>query len=312
MGMRFRAFLVVLLAVCAIAPTPPAAAGEGPRPKRVTYTVVNRGAIVSDVVGLEWRPPGAKTVLLAVHGSSGVKANNWAPMSVPRYSFALWRYKESRATVAIDLPGFGESPGDLNSSGMEDFAMVVAQIAQQLRSEFTHVIGVGHSMGAGVVDITQGMFGSFDAIIPASWSHGGYSSEYLATCGQSQCPSLRRMLFTRHANRRVENDYIKRLEPLNSNLALNIGLYGGFFTRPTVGPALDDLSASVTVPVLVILGKQDFFWDMSKNAEEPSHFPLSSDVTLLQLPGTGHCVFHHLNHAYVERYVGRWLAKRGF
>ena len=69
-------------------------------------------------------------------------------------------------------------------------------------------------------------------------------------------------------------------------------------------------AAAVIVPVLIILGKQDFFWDMSKNSDEPSHFPLSSDVTLLQLSGTGHCVFHHLNHASVERYVGRWLTKR--
>ena len=68
----------------------------------------------------------------------------------------------------------------------------------------------------------------------------------------------------------------------------------------------------MTVPVLIILGKQDFFWDTSKFTAEPSHFPLSSDVTLLLLPKTGHAVFHHLNHAYVEKTIGAWLAKRGF
>jgi hypothetical protein len=32
-------------------------------------------------------------------------------------------------------------------------------------------------------------------------------------------------------------------------------------------------------------------------------------VKLVVLPRTGHAVFHHLNHRYVDTVIGTWLAK---
>lgn len=151
-----------------------------------------------------------------------MKENNWAPLSVPHYSFAIHHYDEGRATVAIDLPAYGESEADPDLVGMEDYAFVVAQIAQELRGRFEHIIGVGQSMGAGIIDVAQGLFRSFDAIVPAGWSHGGYSAEYKDTCGQFSCPDIR-----------------------------------------------------------IVLGREDFFWEKSALADEPSHFPAATDVTLL-------------------------------
>lgn len=293
------------------APATAASSSDGAEPRRTAYTVVSRSDGLVSVAALEWLPAGAKTVLLAVHGSGGVKENNWGPLTVPGYSFAQWRVSEGRAVVAIDLPGYGGSPADENSVGVEDYAFVVAQIAQDLRERFPKIVGAGHSMGALVVDVAQGLFRSFDAIIPAAWSHGGYSAEYKATCGNFQCPNIRDMLFVRHqANPKVVEDFIAPLEGFSDNLALNIALWGGFFTRPTLGPSPDDVTAFVDVPVMIILGAKDFFWDRALLAAEPSHFPLSPSVRLLLLPNTGHAVFHHVNYDQVETAVGDWLTEQ--
>jgi pimeloyl-ACP methyl ester carboxylesterase len=311
--MKLRAALVALALALIVESGTPAGASkpEVPPPKHTTYTVVTRAGIVVNVAALEWIPRRAKTVLLAIHGSAGVKENNWAPLPVRGYSFAASRFSERRAVVAIDLPAYGKSEGDRDLVGMEDYAFVIAQIAQDLRGRFTKVVGVGHSVGGGLVDAAQGMFRSFDAIIPASWSHGGYSTPYKNTCGQQRCPNVRGMFFVAsRADPRVINAFIKPLQGFSDEFALNIAIWGGLFTRPSIGPSLDDVTTLVDVPVLVVLGANDFFWDTTKFADERSHFPLAGDVTVLVLPKTGHAVFHHLNHASVEGAIGRWLTER--
>ncbi len=301
-GMRRRRSIVVALmsifVLTAQSTWSPASSADGPRPKKTSYTVVSRSGGLVRVAALEWVPKRAKTVLLALHGRAGVKENNWGPLVVPGYSFALHQYAEGRATVGIDLPGYGESEGDPNLVGIDDYAFVVAQIVSALRSRFEHVVGVGHSMGSMVVVLTQGAFASFDAIIPTALSHGGQSAQFKATCGAMPpaCPNPRKLLFTTHADRRVVEDFVKRLR-----------LPDSLTREPSFALDRPEFAARVTVPVLLILGKGDFVWDTSKYAEEPSHYPSSPDVKLVVLPPTGHAVFHHLNHGYVDTVVGNWL-----
>jgi pimeloyl-ACP methyl ester carboxylesterase len=262
------------------------------------------------VAALEWIPFRATTVLLALHGIGAVKENSWGPLVVPGYSFGAHQYEEGRATVAIDLPGHGGSEGNPYLTGVEDHAFVVDQIADILRARFDHVVGVGHSLGALTINVAQGAFASFDAIIPAAYSHGGNSEQYRATCGQLRCPSIRKVLFSSYADPRVVEDYVWQLRPPKPTLATNAGLYGGQpLVAPHIGPAPDDLASAVTVPTLLILGKDDFVLDASKYAEEPSHYPSSPDVKLVVLARTGHDVFHHLNHLYVDKVIGDWLTK---
>ena len=312
--MRRRLSIVfVVVCVCVLA-TPTwsvGLTGEGPRARKTSYTVLSRSGGAVRVAALEWIPYRATTVLLALHGSGGVKENNWGPLVVPGYSFALEEYAEGRATVAIDLPGYGESGGNPYVNGTEDLAFVVDQIADMLHSRFEHVVGVGHSLGALVLNIGQAAFASFDAIIPAGYSHGGASEEFKSTCGQLACPNIRKVLFSSYADRRVVEDFVWRLRPPKPTQVLNVSFYGGDpFSTPHLGPAPDDLTSAVTVPVLILLGRDDFVFDTSKYAEEPSHYPSSPDVKLVVLPRTGHAVFHHLNHRYVDKVIGDWLTKR--
>jgi pimeloyl-ACP methyl ester carboxylesterase len=298
--MRRRCSMVAVVVSVLMLATTSAWSVEGPRAKKTSYTVVSRTGGLVNVAALEWVPQRAKTVFLALHGRAGVKENNWGPLSVPNYSFALHRFAEGRAVVAIDFPGYGESQGDPSLAGIDDYAFVVAQIADALRTRFQHVVGVGHSMGAIVVGITQGMFASFDAIVPAALSHGGFSPEFTATCGQTPpaCPNPRKLLFTSYADRRVVEAFV---EPLRVPDSLARDQTSALSRR--------EVTERVTSPVLIILGKDDYVFDRSKYAEEPSYYASSPDVKLVVLPRTGHAVFHHLNHGYVDSVIANWLTK---
>jgi alpha-beta hydrolase superfamily lysophospholipase len=304
--MRRRSFVVVVLTVFLLATPFTWSAGwsaDAPRARKTSYTVLSRSGGAVRIAALEWLPYRAKTVLLALHGVGGVKENNWGPLVVPGYSFGLHRYEEGRATIALDLPGYGGSEGNPYLTGIEDHAFVVDQIADDLRRRFERVVGVGHSLGAAIVNTAQGAFASFDAIIPAGASHGG--------AGEGcDGPDIRKTLFTSYADRRVVEDFVWRLRPPKLTQVINAWLHGGGPPEvPHIGPGPDDLTSAVQVPVLIILGKDDCLWDTSKYADEPSHYASSPDVKLVVLARTGHAVFHHLNHGSLAKVIGAWLTK---
>jgi pimeloyl-ACP methyl ester carboxylesterase len=279
---------------------------------KTSYVVLSRSGVPVRVAALEWIPYRAKTVLLAVHGLGAVKENSWGQLVVPGYSFGEQEYEAGRATVAIDLPGAGESGGDPYLVGVEDHAYVLQQIAFMLRKRFEHVVGVGHSLGSLVIGVAQAVYelrlepnmlftAGFDAIIPTAYTHGRGDG--------CTGPTIRDTLFTSYADRRVVEDFVRRVRPPKETFAYGVSMWGGGPPQvPSAGPAPDDVTAAVTVPVLLVVGAADCVLDPSTYSEEPSHYG-SSDVTLVVLPRTGHAVFHHLNHADVERVVANWLTK---
>jgi pimeloyl-ACP methyl ester carboxylesterase len=207
-------------------------------------------------------------------------------------------YDTGRATVAIDLPGVGESESNPYVAGLEDAAFVVDQVADLLRARFEHVVGVGHSLGAAVVAVAQGLFTSFDAIVPAAYSHGGPPAK--DECSSRPGVGIRKTLFTSYADPRVVEDFARWLRPPKATFALAV---------QELGPFEDDVTATITVPILIVLGGNDCVFDRSRYGEEPSHYPMAKDVRLVVLPRTGHAVFHHLDHRRVDRLVATWLTQ---
>lgn len=306
-----RTATIVVLSLLVLT-TQPAWSAEGPQARRTSYVVFSRSGFPVRVAALEWIPPQAKTVLLAAHGLGAVKENTWGPLVVPGYSLGVNQYGRGRATVAIDFPGQGESEGNPYLVGVEDHAYVVQQIAFMLRRRFEHVVGIGHSLGALVVSLAQATFealpqpnplflGGFDAIISGAFSHAG---------SEAGCtgPTIKDTLFTSYADQRVVNDFLWRLRPPKETFAFTgPPLYSG--GPASAGPAPDELTRNVTVPVLLVLGGSDCVLDTSRYTEEPSYYG-SSDVKVVVLSRTGHAVFHHLNHRHVDAIVASWLTTR--
>src|SRR5207302_9804660 len=105
------------------------------------------------------------------------------------------------------------------------------------------------------------MFRSFDAIISASWSHGGFSSDFLNNCTSGhKCVGVRDILFWRkNADPKVVNQWVKPLEAFNmlqnDSWVIWSGAYTNFFGIPQ---APDDVTTTIDVPVFIIFGQRDF------------------------------------------------------
>jgi pimeloyl-ACP methyl ester carboxylesterase len=72
------------------------------------------------------------------------------------------------------------------------------------------------------------------------------------------------------------------------------------------------LTATITVPVLVISGGNDALFSPPTNQAQAATAYLSSpDVTLVELPGTGHAVTLGRTHEAFRVAMHRWLRARG-
>jgi pimeloyl-ACP methyl ester carboxylesterase len=307
-------------------------------PVRVRLSVTTPLAGPTDVVGLLWVPPGgADTVIVCVHGSGGSK-ENWGPISAPGYSFAHRMTASGRAVLAIDLPGYGETRARSDQQSMEDFASAVDQVARTVRAgryvaegapprTFSHVVGNGLSIGALIVEIAQGAYGSFDGIIAAGWSEGGFSEAYKKCLYHLDCPPdpLSEVWLVTNVEPAV-TEYLRSRAPnhLSPSGRTSAHLWGGLVfvpgphggtgegaPLPSDAPQLETLTRKIDRPVLLLFGAEDFTWDMAKVPEERARFAASTSVRLELVAKTGHFVRWHQTNDDADRLVLAWLKANG-
>jgi pimeloyl-ACP methyl ester carboxylesterase len=169
--MRRFSTLVALGAIVAAVVAPGAISTAEPQRRPISFQVSNpqEDGKQRTIAGYRYDPPcKASTVILLQHGLS-YSGEAW---DFPGYSVARPLAAAGYAVVAIDRLGYGASKlEDGNRVSQEAFADMTRQMVTQLRREFDHVILGGHSAGGGVTMLTQGLFGSGDAILVLAWHH---------------------------------------------------------------------------------------------------------------------------------------------
>lgn len=240
-----------------------------------TFDVMTRAGGPVRLSALVWFPEEeTRTVTLAIHGSGGCR-DCWGGVGIPGYSFASREVARGRALVAIHLPGFGDSQA-----------------------------------------------------VAMSYSHGGFSEDFVACQGNgARCPEDPRSInwllphadpevIAASANLSVPRDCAEECAAVPTNFwawSGCTGCLGGEALRPLdLGPAPDEVTRAVTVPVLVVVGAEDFYYDQAAVGREGEHFPNAADFTLLRPEDTGHMVLLHRSGGAVQDAVGQWLDERGF
>lgn len=113
---------------------------EAAGPQRKVYTVDGRTIVVRE------QGPQRGRLLLLIHGWS----SSWYALS-PLLPYLSERYR----CVAVDLPGYGESPPLPEPASIEAYAELLAGLIRQLSPGLPAVL-VGHSMG-GMTSVTLGL-----------------------------------------------------------------------------------------------------------------------------------------------------------
>jgi pimeloyl-ACP methyl ester carboxylesterase len=272
---------------------------------------------------------GAATTLY-LHGAAVPEAT-WR-MPVPGYDYGFEEARLGHVSVTLDRVGYGASPtpnGLLNCGGGQ--ADIAHQIIVQLRSgsyqapgpiRFARVALAGHSAGQLIAEIEAYSFGDIDAFVVGGWgdpvatpADGVALLPTLLTCatgGEPKRPGepsgyaftfkgTERQLLFHNADDQVIQAYASRHErdPCDPTLV--------------TAPPINALRLPrVSAPVFLFYGLNDALWPSGTGSRQRALFTGSHDVTLLQLPDTGHMIMLGRTAPTFRARVSDWLRAHGF
>lgn len=289
-----------------------------------TYTL--SGHIVGPTSAL--RDGAAATLYL--HGAAVPEAT-WR-MPVLGYDYGLAQAERGHVSVTVDRLSYGASP---TPNGLETClggqADMAHQIVRQLRDgsygsdsriRFSRIALAGHSAGQVIAEIAAYSFGGIDALLVGGWGDPGPTLEdfiillpTIQTClmgGEPKRPGepggyaytfedrVPELLF-HNAEDAVVHAYVSRHER---------DACDGSLTWASPINAL--LVSRIHVPVFLFYGLNDALWPAGTGERQRGFFTGSDDVTLFELPDTGHMMMLERTAPTLRAVLSEWLRQRGF
>ena len=276
-----------------------------------------------------------KAVTLYLHGVE-ISDAYFRYRGTPGYDFQTEMAERGHVSVTIDRLGHGESdlpPGAATCVGAQ--ADMAHQVVDQLRAggygggpAFGRVALAGHSFGGFTAEIAQMSFRNADALIDMAFAGEGINGPLLAdnqlrgeagSCNQDGRPkrdgaptgyaflwqSTERWRSDTYANTdpRVLEDApsLRERSPCGElNSAVPTGLVQPAFYR------------EVTVPVLLIFGRQDQVFPPPAGENHRTLYTASPDVTLFEIDNAGHTLMLQRTAEEFRTKLSGWLAAHGY
>jgi pimeloyl-ACP methyl ester carboxylesterase len=319
------------------ASAPPAAAGEAAagatscRAVEIPVTVVGQAGVIA---GTFCAPPRAIAVQVLVPGNTYNRSYWQVDVDPANYSYARQANRAGYATLAVDRLGTGASlhPPSSAMTLANDVATIheVANAARRgVFGRFTHVVGVGHSLGSVVVNQVAGQYPKdFDAVVLTGFSHSinavnatalaatsyvlpagepDFAGRHLDTFYLTTRPGGRLPLYEGDAVAAKVLDWDDGHRD-TANL-VELGGLGRF--------QIPNRSRTISVPVFVVDGSADavvcglMSGDCSDSASlrdsEAAWFGSRATVTAWLVPGVGHNVTLHRDAAAVDGTITAWI-----
>ena len=261
----------------------------------------------------------------------------WSFPQSPRYDYAAVQARAGHVSVVFDRLGYDGSP---HPPGMATclgaHADMVHQVVRALRTgrydasprrpiAFERVALAGHSIGGAISELSAYSFGGIDALVLMNWADQGFTPGAIrngleqgrrcAAGGQPAEPGtpsgyahfiepepLFRFYQFYDAERAVADAVVARrnLDPCGDSMSL-----------PSLAVSNAARVRSITVPVLIVFGRQSRSWDAAVAARQQRNlFAGSRDVKVKLIDRAAHALPFERTAPVTRRVVSAWLCSR--
>lgn len=288
-----------------------------------------RGTLVAPRTVLDAPKP---AVTLYLHGL-GYSSFFFRFKDVPGYDYGLQQARAGHASVVVDRLGnpAQEDLPDGNATCLPAQADMADQLVTQLRSgastpRFSRVALAGHSLGGFIAEVAQYSFSSADALALISYTDtpSPYALQTFSAAGMECATAPKRARGTSGAPNyasfgATDEDFrMGHFFNIEDDVAAavlrrrNRDACGDLMSATQSLVANQVAAKTISAPVLVVSGAQDALFTPPGNQLQAAGFAASSDVTLVEIPDTGHAITLGRTHLGFRSEMDRWLTRRGF